>query len=98
MVVTPFFEGHDRRYTERQLTEVTLVASLRKKKISLQKIRRVLAKMRLELTRQPTHVLVEYSASPFSIRASAAYTEGDALRQAIASKSPVAIVPLTRAA
>ena len=56
-VVSPQHQGHRRRYRLEELIEVTVIAELRQKGFSLQKIRRVLRFLQRELGRRLADVL-----------------------------------------
>lgn len=56
-VVSPQHQGHRRRYRLEELIEVAVIAELRKKGFSLQKIRRVLRFLQRELGRRLADVL-----------------------------------------
>src|SRR5512140_687976 len=56
-VVSPQHQGHRRRYRLEELIEVTVIAELRTKGFSLQKIRRVLRFLQRELGRRLADVL-----------------------------------------
>lgn len=56
-VVCPRHEGHRRLYSLERLVEVSVIAELRKKGFSLQKIRRVLRFLQREMTKRLEEVL-----------------------------------------
>ncbi|HOK47174.1 MAG TPA: MerR family transcriptional regulator [Bryobacteraceae bacterium] len=56
-VVSPRHEGHKRVYTPEQVVEVSVIAELRRKGFSLQKIRRVLRYLQREMDRRLSDVL-----------------------------------------
>src|SRR5262245_19550346 len=56
-VVSPRHEGHKRVYHPEEVVEVTVIAELRKKGFSLQKIRRVLRFLQREMGRRLADVL-----------------------------------------
>jgi len=56
-VVSPRHEGHRRLYTPGQVLEVSVIAELRRKGFSLQKIRRVLRFLHREMGRRLSDVL-----------------------------------------
>lgn len=55
-VVSPRHEGHKRLYTQDEVVEVSVIAELRRKGFSLQKIRRVLRYLQRELGRRLAEV------------------------------------------
>ena len=56
-VVSPRHEGHKRVYSPEEVVEVTVIAELRRKNFSLQKIRRVLRYLQREMGRHLGDVL-----------------------------------------
>ncbi len=56
-VVSPRHEGHKRIYLPEQVIEITVIAELRRKGFSLQKIRRVLRFLQREMGRRLAEVL-----------------------------------------
>lgn len=56
-VVSPDHQGHKRLYTPEQVVEITVIAELRRKGFSLQKIRRVLRYLQREMGRRLSDVL-----------------------------------------
>ncbi len=56
-VVSPRHEGHKRIYTPEEVVEITVIAELRRKGFSLQKIRRVLRFLQREMDRRLSEVL-----------------------------------------
>jgi DNA-binding transcriptional MerR regulator len=56
-VVSPRHEGHKRIYLAEEVVEITLIAELRRKGFSLQKIRRVLRFLQREMGRRLSEVL-----------------------------------------
>jgi DNA-binding transcriptional MerR regulator len=56
-VVSPQHEGHKRIYSPEEVIEITLIAELRRKGFSLQKIRRVLRYLQREMGRRLGDVL-----------------------------------------
>ena len=56
-VVSPRHEGHKRIYLPEEVVEITLIAELRRKGFSLQKIRRVLRFLQREMGRRLVEVL-----------------------------------------
>lgn len=56
-VVSPQHQGHKRIYTPEQVVEITVIAELRRKGFSLQKIRRVLRYLSREMGRRLGDVL-----------------------------------------
>ncbi len=60
-VVSPRHEGHKRVYDATEVIEVTVIAELRRKSFSLQKIRRVLRFLQREMGRRLSDVLASDS-------------------------------------
>ena len=60
-VVTPEHQGHKRVYSPEQVVEITVIAELRRKGFSLQKIRRVLRYLQREMGRRLSEVLANES-------------------------------------
>jgi DNA-binding transcriptional MerR regulator len=56
-VVSPEHQGHKRVYSPEQVVEITVIAELRRKGFSLQKIRRVLRYLQREMGRRLSDVL-----------------------------------------
>ncbi|HEX8985196.1 MAG TPA: MerR family transcriptional regulator [Bryobacteraceae bacterium] len=56
-VVSPEHQGHKRVYAPEQVVEITVIAELRRKGFSLQKIRRVLRYLQREMGRRLSDVL-----------------------------------------
>ncbi|MBI3679300.1 MAG: MerR family transcriptional regulator [Acidobacteria bacterium] len=56
-VVSPRHEGHKRIYSSEEVVEITVIAELRRKGFSLQKIRRVLRFLQKEMGRRLSDVL-----------------------------------------
>jgi DNA-binding transcriptional MerR regulator len=56
-VVSPRHEGHKRVYTPEEVVEITVIAELRRKGFSLQKIRRVLRFLQREMDRRLSETL-----------------------------------------
>src|SRR5512138_1818862 len=56
-VVSPRHEGHKRIYIPEEVVEITVIAELRRKGFSLQKIRRVLRFLQKEMSRRLSDVL-----------------------------------------
>jgi DNA-binding transcriptional MerR regulator len=61
-VVSPRHEGHRRVYFPAEVIEITVIAELRRKGFSLQKIRRVLRFLQREMGRRLADVMVEDSS------------------------------------
>lgn len=61
-VVSPRHEGHKRVYSSEEVVEISVIAELRKKGFSLQKIRRVLRFLQKEMGRRLSDVLAQDSA------------------------------------
>lgn len=60
-VVSPRHEGHKRVYNPEEVVEITVIAELRRKGFSLQKIRRVLRFLQREMGKRLSDVLTEDS-------------------------------------
>jgi DNA-binding transcriptional MerR regulator len=60
-VVSPVHEGHKRVYSPEQVIEITVIAELRRKGFSLQKIRRVLRFLQREMGKRLSDVLTNES-------------------------------------
>lgn len=60
-VVSPRHEGHKRVYLSQEVIEITVIAELRRKGFSLQKIRRVLRFLQREMGRRLADVLASES-------------------------------------
>src|SRR3981189_2850630 len=60
-VVSPRHEGHKRVYLSEEVVEITVIAELRRKGFSLQKIRRVLRFLQREMGRRLSEVLTTES-------------------------------------
>lgn len=60
-VVSPRHEGHKRIYLPEEVVEITVIAELRRKGFSLQKIRRVLRFLQREMDRRLAEVLAPES-------------------------------------
>jgi DNA-binding transcriptional MerR regulator len=60
-VVSPHHEGHRRVYSPEEVIEITVIAELRRKGFSLQKIRRVLRYLQREMGRRLSDVLAPES-------------------------------------
>lgn len=60
-VVSPRHEGHKRIYLPQEVIEITVIAELRRKGFSLQKIRRVLRFLQREMGRRLSEVLTAES-------------------------------------
>jgi DNA-binding transcriptional MerR regulator len=60
-VVSPRHEGHKRVYNAEEVVEITVIAELRRKGFSLQKIRRVLRFLQREMGRRLADVLTQDS-------------------------------------
>ncbi|HUS06960.1 MAG TPA: MerR family transcriptional regulator [Bryobacteraceae bacterium] len=60
-VVSPRHEGHKRIYLSEEVVEITVIAELRRKGFSLQKIRRVLRFLQREMGRRLSEVIVAES-------------------------------------
>jgi DNA-binding transcriptional MerR regulator len=61
-VVSPQHQGHKRIYSPEQVLEITVIAELRRKGFSLQKIRRVLRYLQREMGRRLGDVLANESS------------------------------------
>ncbi len=60
-VVSPHHQGHKRVYSPEEVVEITVIAELRRKGFSLQKIRRVLRYLEREMGRRLSEVLANQS-------------------------------------
>ena len=60
-VVSPHHEGHKRVYSSEEVIEITVIAELRRKGFSLQKIRRVLRFLQREMGKRLSEVLENQS-------------------------------------
>lgn len=60
-VVSPQHEGHKRVYSSEEVVEITVIAELRRKGFSLQKIRRVLRFLQREMGKRLSEVLSQES-------------------------------------
>ncbi|MBL8217342.1 MAG: MerR family transcriptional regulator [Bryobacterales bacterium] len=60
-VVSPRHEGHKRVYSSEEVVEISVIAELRRKGFSLQKIRRVLRFLQREMGRRLSDVLAQES-------------------------------------
>ncbi|MBL8230918.1 MAG: MerR family transcriptional regulator [Bryobacterales bacterium] len=60
-VVSPRHEGHKRVYSSEEVVEITVIAELRRKGFSLQKIRRVLRFLQREMGKKLSEVLAQDS-------------------------------------
>ena len=60
-VVSPRHEGHKRIYSSEEVVEITVIAELRRKGFSLQKIRRVLRFLQREMGKKLSEVLAQDS-------------------------------------
>jgi DNA-binding transcriptional MerR regulator len=60
-VVSPRHEGHKRVYSSEEVVEITVIAELRRKGFSLQKIRRVLRFLQREMGKRLSDVIVQDS-------------------------------------
>src|SRR5215469_2759637 len=61
-VVSPRHEGHKRVYAPEEVIEITVIAELRRKGFSLQKIRRVLRFLQREMGKRLAEVMHDSSA------------------------------------
>jgi len=61
-VVSPRHEGHRRMYTQEEVLEVTVIAELRRKGFSLQKLRRVLRYLQRDMDRRLSDVFAGESS------------------------------------
>jgi DNA-binding transcriptional MerR regulator len=76
-VVSPRHEGHKRVYHPEEVVEVTVIAELRRKGFSLQKIRRVLRFLQREMGRRLSEVLSGENALHLVTDGKSIYLEDD---------------------
>jgi DNA-binding transcriptional MerR regulator len=76
-VVSPRHEGHKRVYSGEEVVEITVIAELRRKGFSLQKIRRVLRFLQREMGRKLSDVLAQDSDLHLVTDGKAIYLEAD---------------------
>ncbi|MDX1982251.1 MAG: MerR family transcriptional regulator, partial [Bryobacteraceae bacterium] len=76
-VVSPRHEGHKRVYSGEEVVEITVIAELRRKGFSLQKIRRVLRFLQREMGRKLSDVLALESDLHLVTDGKAIYLEAD---------------------
>jgi DNA-binding transcriptional MerR regulator len=76
-VVSPRHEGHKRVYHPEEVVEVTVIAELRRKGFSLQKIRRVLRFLQREMGRRLAEVLSGENALHLVTDGKSIYLEDD---------------------
>jgi DNA-binding transcriptional MerR regulator len=76
-VVCPEHQGHRRLYSPEQVVEVTVIAELRRKGFSLQKIRRVLRYLQREMGRRLGEVLSPQSVLHLLTDGKSIYLEDD---------------------
>lgn len=79
-VVSPSHEGHKRLYRTEDLVEVSVIAELRRKGFSLQKIRRVLRFLQKEMAKRLTEILNATSDFHLLTDGKSIYLENDAAR------------------
>lgn len=79
-VVSPRHEGHRRVYCPEEVIEITVIAELRRKGFSLQKIRRVLRFLQREMGRRLADVLSTESDLHLVTDGKSIYLEGDQTR------------------
>jgi DNA-binding transcriptional MerR regulator len=79
-VVSPRHEGHKRVYHPEEVVEVTVIAELRRKGFSLQKIRRVLRFLQREMGRRLAEVLSGENALHLVTDGKTIYLEDDSDR------------------
>jgi DNA-binding transcriptional MerR regulator len=79
-VVSPSHEGHKRLYRIEDLVEVSVIAELRRKGFSLQKIRRVLKFLQKEMGRRLTEILSATSDFHLLTDGRSIHLEDDAAR------------------
>ena len=77
-VVSPRHEGHKRVYHPEEVVEVTVIAELRRKGFSLQKIRRVLRFLQREMGRRLSEVLSGENSLHLVTDGKSIYLEDDA--------------------
>jgi DNA-binding transcriptional MerR regulator len=76
-VVSPEHSGHRRLYRPEEVIEITVIAELRRKGFSLQKIRRVLRYLQREMGRRLGEVLAPQSALHLLTDGKSIYLEDD---------------------
>lgn len=79
-VVSPQHEGHKRIYSSEEVVEITVIAELRRKGFSLQKIRRVLRFLQREMGKRLSEVLSQESDLHLVTDGKAIYLEDDSNR------------------
>ena len=79
-VVSPRHEGHKRLYLTEEVVEVTVIAELRRKGFSLQKIRRVLRFLQREMGKRLAEVMSAQSDLHLITDGKIIYLEDDAKR------------------
>lgn len=79
-VVSPRHEGHRRVYSQAEVVEITVIAELRRKGFSLQKIRRVLKWMQREMGKRLAEVLAAGSEMHLLTDGKSIYLEDDRSR------------------
>lgn len=88
-VIKPRLEGHDRRYTPAQLIQSAVIVALRRKGLSLQKIRRALRLLQREIERRVGQEFVVVTNGATSWVEDA---PREVLRRLHAAKDPVYVV------
>ncbi len=79
-VVSPQHEGHKRVYSSEEVVEITVIAELRRKGFSLQKIRRVLRFLQREMGKRLSEVLSQESDLHLVTDGKSIYLEDDSSR------------------
>ncbi len=79
-VVSPRHEGHKRVYSSEEVVEITVIAELRRKGFSLQKIRRVLRFLQREMGKRLSEVLAQESDLHLVTDGKSIYLEQDSSR------------------
>jgi DNA-binding transcriptional MerR regulator len=79
-VVSPRHEGHKRIYASEEVVEITVIAELRRKGFSLQKIRRVLRFLQREMGKKLSDVMAQDSDLHLVTDGKSIYLEDDQQR------------------
>src|ERR1700749_2465209 len=97
-VVSPRHEGHKRVYQSEEVIEITVIAELRRKGFSLQKIRRVLRVLQREMGKRLADVLQSQSDLDLVTDGKSIYPEdkqGRSIYTLKTPKHPLVLVPLS---
>src|SRR5262249_33757747 len=87
-VVSPRHEGHRRVYGAAEVVEITVIAELRRKGFSLQKIRRVLKFMQREMGKRLSEVLGAESDLPLVTADKSIFLKDSHVRIIVTLKTP----------